>query len=153
MKKLLYLLALIPALCFGQGAPGFGSMYNAPFGGGGGGGAAAASAAAVACDSATPAWTFSSGVMMVCTLSTTNVAPVIATSGVTAGTVLIKVVQNTGTSRTLTMPSGNGTSTLKVMWPSGVAPVITAINAAEDMISCGVFTEFKWYCSWVGNFQ
>jgi hypothetical protein len=49
-----------------------------------------------------------------------------------------------GTARTVAWPSGNGTSTLKFLWPNGTVPVLTATTGKVDTITIKSRTQFLW---------
>lgn len=56
-----------------------------------------------------------------------------------------------GTARSVVWPSGNGTSTLLVKWPGGVAPTLTSTNGKRDTFQFVSVSEFLWDAFIVGQ--
>jgi hypothetical protein len=95
----------------------------------------------------------SAGNMGIITLAA-NITSITITNSPTGGSVAFKFIQGAGSHYTVTnWPAGNGTSTLKVKWPGGTAPTITATDGAVDDVSCNVWSAYLWDCAWQGNFQ
>ena len=100
---------------------------------------------------ATPTWDMSAGNMGTLALGA-NITAITTTNLPTTGSIAIRITQDS-TPRTITWPNGDGTSTLKVKWSGGTAPTLSTGSGAVDMVTCNVFTQFIWYCVWVGNFS
>lgn len=56
-----------------------------------------------------------------------------------------------GTARTVVWPGGDGTSTLLIRWPSGVAPVLTSTNGKRDTFFFKSVSQFLWDAFIVGQ--
>ncbi len=56
-----------------------------------------------------------------------------------------------GTARTITWPSGNGTSTLLFKWPGGTLPTLTSVNGKRDVFLFKSVDTFLWDAFVVGQ--
>jgi hypothetical protein len=101
---------------------------------------------------ATPTWDLSLGSHCTLALSAVDITAITVTNAPTAGRVSFRITQDT-TPRAVTWPAGDGVTTLKVRWPSGTPPTLSASAGAIDVVNCEVFSQFAWHCNWQGNFQ
>lgn len=101
---------------------------------------------------ATPTWDMSLGNMCTIALSAVDITAITVTNPPTGGSIGLRITQDTSP-RSITWPAGDGTTTLKVRWPSGIAPTLSAASGAVDMVTCSVFSQFLWDCVWIGSFQ
>lgn len=101
---------------------------------------------------ATPTWDMALGNMCTVALSAVDITAITVTNPPTGGSVSLRITQDTSP-RAITWPNGDGTTTLKVRWPGGTAPTLSAASGAVDLVTCNVFSQFVWHCSWQGAFQ
>lgn len=66
-------------------------------------------------------------------ITSITLANILATAAI--GQCLLMTFTADGTARAVTWPAGDGTSTLKFNWPSGIAPTLTSTNGKRDTIA------------------